>query len=121
MLLLAAALLFLLGLAHSYLGERYLLMRLFRRGNLPALFGGTAFTVGTLRFAWHLTTVAWFGLAFLLVLVAFDALTTARVLYTVAASALLSAAFLIAFTRGRHLSWIVFLAVGVLTLAAIRG
>ena len=35
-LLLAALLIFLTGLAHSYLGERYLLMRLFRRKQLPA-------------------------------------------------------------------------------------
>ena len=69
---LAAALLFLLGLAHSVLGERYLLTRLFRRDNLPKLLGSTAFTVGTLRFVWHLTTLAWYGLATLLLLAARD-------------------------------------------------
>ena len=39
MLSLAAALLVLTGIAHSYLGERYLLMRLFRRDNLPEILG----------------------------------------------------------------------------------
>jgi hypothetical protein len=63
MLVAAAVLMFLLGLAHSVLGERYLLIRLFRRPDLPTLFGGTAFTTQTLRFAWHLTTVIAWGLA----------------------------------------------------------
>ena len=50
----------LLAAAHSYLGERYILIRLFRREDLPKLFGGgTEFTTRTLRFAWHLTSVAW--------------------------------------------------------------
>ena len=47
------------GLAHSYLGERYILTRLFRRTPLPPLFGSDTFTRRTLRFAWHITTVAW--------------------------------------------------------------
>lgn len=57
----AAFLLFLIGVVHSYLGERYILIRLFRRDNLPKLFGSDWFTKRTLRFAWHLTTIAWWG------------------------------------------------------------
>ena len=63
MLVAAASLMILLGLAHSVLGECYLLIRLFRRPDLPKLFGSTAFTTRTLRFAWHLTTVIAWGLA----------------------------------------------------------
>lgn len=59
MLLIAAILVVLTGIAHSYLGERYILVRLFRREGLPRLFGGTAFTVGTLRFA--CTSPRWRG------------------------------------------------------------
>jgi hypothetical protein len=51
------------GLAHSVLGERYVLMRLFRRTDLPKLFRGAELTIRTLRFAWHLTTIAWQGAA----------------------------------------------------------
>lgn len=51
MLYTAAFLIFATGLAHSVLGERYLLARLFQRENLPKLFGGTSLTIGTLRFA----------------------------------------------------------------------
>jgi len=60
MLLLAVILIVLIGVAHSLLGERYILTRLFRRP-LPELFGSDEFTKKTLRFAWHITTVAWFG------------------------------------------------------------
>lgn len=118
MLYLALALLMMTGLAHSYLGERYLLIRLFKRDNLPALLGSTAFTKGTLRFVWHLTTIAWWGLAYLIFIVAQNSLTAPHVLRVIAAVALLSALFPIVFTRGRHLSWIVFLVVGVLLLLA---
>ena len=63
----AAVLLIAIGFAHSYLGERYILIRLFRRDSLPKLFGGTEFTKNTLRFAWHLTSLAWFGFAVILI------------------------------------------------------
>lgn len=118
MLELAAVLIALLGLAHSVLGERYLLTRLFKRDNLPPLFGGTAFTIGTLRFAWHLTTLAWWGLAALVLLAANGEITAAGTLRVVALVALVSASLPLVFTRGRHLSWIVFLAIAGLIFAA---
>lgn len=118
MLLFAAALIFLTGAAHSYLGERYVLIRLFRREDLPQLFGGTAFTVGTLRFAWHLTTVAWWGFAYLAYVASRGPVSTDQMLATLGTVALVSAAFPLYFTRGRHLSWIVFLIVGVLAFLA---
>lgn len=118
MLLTAALLIFLTGCAHSFLGERYILVRLFDRGNLPRLFGGTEFTAGTLRFAWHITTVAWWAIALLLVFASRDALSTATVLYVIAGAALASAVLPIVFTRGKHLSWVVFILVGLLVLAA---
>ena len=69
-IILAVVLAVLVALAHSYLGERYILIRLLRRENLPKLFGGTEFTKSTLRFAWHLTSLAWLGLAAVLVVLA---------------------------------------------------
>jgi len=118
LLLLAAFLIFATGLAHSYLGERYLLTRLFRRDNLPKLLGSTAFTTGTLRFAWHLTTLAWWAFAALLVLAAQGPLSQAAVLQVLAWTALASAQLPLLFTRGRHLSWLVFLAVAALVFAS---
>ena len=113
---LAAILLFLLGLAHSVLGERYILVRLFRRGNLPKLFGGTAFTERTLRFAWHLTTVLWWGFSALLWQAASDHMTQAQVLQVIGYSSLAAAVLPLVITRGRHLSWLALMIVGGIAL-----
>lgn len=112
---LAAVLLGGIGVAHSYLGERFILQRLFDRGNLPPLFGGPAFTRNTLRFAWHLSTIAWWGFAVLLVLLAHPPLETDSVARVIAA--VFGIHFLVALiaSRGRHLSWIVFLLIAGLT------
>ena len=97
------------GAAHSYLGERYILIRLFRRPDLPRLFGSDVFTKRTLRFAWHLTTVAWLGFAATLwILGRGSANAGIRVVSIVF---LLSALLTFVGSRGRHLAWIVFLAI----------
>lgn len=115
----ATILLFALGLAHSVLGERYILVRLFRRDNLPRLFGGTAFTTRTLRFAWHITTVAWWGMAVLLWQAAAGSdLGRSPVLTVLGWTMLLSGVLPLVVTRGRHLSWIVLFLVGGLALWA---
>lgn len=118
MLLIAAILVFLTGLAHSYLGERFILMRLFKRGNLPKLMGGTEFTEGTLRFAWHITTVAWWAIALLLFFAHQGALSPTLTLRVIGFAAIASAALPIYFTRGKHLSWFVFLLVAALIFRA---
>jgi hypothetical protein len=115
MLQLAALLIALLGLAHSILGERYILVRLFRR-DLPKLFGSTEFTRNTLRFAWHLTTVMALGFSALLWQLASSAspqLLASTLGWCFMASGLLP----LILTRGRHLSWVVLFAVGGLCLA----
>ena len=119
-LILALALTLGIGFAHSYLGERYLLVRLFRRDNLPKLFGGTEFTVRTLRFAWHLTTIAWFGLAGVLLLLARPELDRAALGLVVGATFLVHGVVVLVASRGRHLSWPVFLAIGALAVWATR-
>lgn len=114
----ASVLLFALGLAHSSLGERYILVRLFRRTDLPKLLGGTTFTTRTLHFAWHLTTVLAWGLAALLWQLAASCDPLARTLATTIGSTCAIAALLpLVLTRGRHLSWLVLLAVAALAFA----
>jgi hypothetical protein len=110
-LVIAAVLALAVGVAHSWLGERYILMRLFRRQNIPHLFGSDDFTKRTLRFAWHLTTIAWFGAAaFLLILASSPLVASTRLLSRViAATFLASAVIALVGSRGRHLSWVVFL------------
>ena len=114
--LLAAVLALGIGVAHSFLGEKYILIRLFRRGDLPQLFGGTEFTVRTLRFAWHLTSVAWWGAAGLLLLLARGPISSTAVSGVLAAVFLASAGITLIASRGRHLAWPVFLAIGLIAL-----
>lgn len=115
----AAVLALAIGSAHSLLGERYILTRLFRRQEMPRLFGSGEFTKRTLRFAWHLTTVAWFGAAALLLTLApFPLDASARLSSRVVAATFLASS-LVALTgsRGRHLSWMVFLVIAGLVWA----
>lgn len=118
LLYLAAFLALGIGVVHSILGEKYILIRLFRRDDLPQLFGSTDFTVRTIRFAWHLSTLAWWGFGAILILMAHPPLqlsTLGAVIgYTFVAH------FLVAIigSRGKHLSWIVFLVIGVVALSA---
>jgi hypothetical protein len=112
-----------IGIAHSWLGERYIIRRLLRRTDLPALFGDDSFTRQTLRFAWHLTTVAWFGLASVLVML--SGLMVAipvgdGVIFAIAQTFVVSAILALIVTRGRHLSWLVFSIIAALCLLALR-
>lgn len=122
-LLVAATILAATGVLHSWLGERYILIRLFRRSDLPRLFGSDLFTRRTLRFAWHLTSIAWWGFAALLLVLAmqtemgpasWSVVTVVRWVF------LLSALVALVGSRGRHLSWVAFGAVAAsLWLAAL--
>lgn len=112
----AAVLTIAIGVAHSWLGEQYILVRLFRQQNIPHLFGSDDFTKRTLRFAWHLTTVAWCGAAALLLMLAMRPLdvTSLLVCRGIAAIFLVSSIVALIGSRGRHLAWIVFLVIACL-------
>ena len=114
--LLAAALCVALAIAHSYLGERYILIRLFRRTDIPKLFGDTEFTKRTLRFAWHLTSITWLGIAALFFLLAQGALSSDAVAAVLSVVFLISAGVTVVASRGRHLAWPVFLIIGIIAL-----
>lgn len=114
----AGLILFLLGVAHSVLGERYILVRLFRRDNLPRLFGGTSFTIATLRFAWHITTVLWWGFAVLLWHLHGGRADPAFILRVIGVTALAAGLLPLVISRGRHLSWIALFAVAAIALLA---
>jgi len=116
MLQIAAILCFVVGMIHSLLGERYILIRLFRRDNIPHLFGSDDFTKGTLRFVWHITTLAWWGFAYLLwQLSETQEISSQIILYTISTVSLVSGIFSFSFTKGKHLSWLVFLVISGLT------
>ena len=118
MLQLAALLIVVLGLAHSILGERYILVRLFRCSDLPKIFGSADFTVQTLRFAWHITTVAWFGLAALMFSASQGQLSSPGAVRIIGYTAIASGFLPLLLTRGKHLSWLVLFAIGGLALTA---
>ena len=118
-LYLAAFLIVLIGFLHSYLGERYILTRLFRKGSVPRLFGGIEFTTRTLRFAWHLTTVAWLGFAVILVQLANQNFQPEVIGLIIAITFLIHFIVVLVVSRGKHLAWPVFLAIGLSILYAI--
>jgi hypothetical protein len=113
--------------AHSLLGERYVVRRLLRRDDLPRLFGGQEFTRRTIRFAWHLTSIAWVGLGAVLLVLASDTPPPATSLVGDGSNALAARVAGVTFiasavvtataSRFRHLAWIVFLVIGVFALA----
>ena len=115
-LLAAAILSSVLGLAHSYLGERYILVRLFRRDDLPRLLGRADFTKQTLRLAWHVTTVLAFGIAAVLIVLASpDHVSTQTIAQIISITFAFSGLVALLFSRGQHLSWIVFFSIAVLS------
>jgi hypothetical protein len=88
-------------------------VRLLRRENLPRLFGGDQFTKRTLRFAWHLTSIAWLGFAAQLALAA-RATSKESLLHVVALVFAASSLITLVGSRGRHLAWLVFAAIAAL-------
>ena len=115
MLLIGTILLLIIGIIHSYLGEKYLLIRLFRRDDLPKLLGSDWFTKRVLRFAWHLTTIAWLVFDAILYVLSNPSVNVQNeILIIIAVVFALSGAVSLLFTRGKHLSWLFFF-----TIAAI--
>lgn len=118
MLLAASILIVFVAAAHSFLGERYILQRLFRQP-LPPLFGGDDFTKQTLRFAWHITSVLGLGFATLLILIHVGQLSSNAVLYAIGSTFAVVALFPMVATRGKHVSWIAFLVIAGLCFASV--
>jgi hypothetical protein len=121
LILIAICLIIGIALAHSWLGERYIVTRLLRRQDLPKLFGSDTFTKQTIRYAWHLTTIAWLGFAGLLVFLTgfFQSISTTQgILFSIIITFIVSSILSLIFTRSRHLSWIIFLIIVVLCFLA---
>jgi len=118
----AALLAIAIGAIHSILGERYIIRPILRRADLPQLFGDDSFTRQTIRFAWHVTTVAWFGLAAILIVLSGPFISIRvgdGVVFAIALTFLVTTIVALAGSRGRHLSWVVFAAITALCLLAL--
>lgn len=112
----AAILAVTLGIAHSYLGERYILTRLFRVQGLPKLFGDTKFTTRTLRFTWHITTIAWWGFAAIFLQLAHGRASTSSISFAVGITFIATGIITLTISRASHLSWPFFQLIGSIAL-----
>jgi hypothetical protein len=117
--ILCGILLTVIAVLHSLLGEWYLIRPLYQ-ADVPKLFGSRTFARRTIRFVWHLLTIAWAacGLVFLY----WATLEYSRVVVVSArilgVAWLLSSLVSLVVTRGRHwISWVGFLIIGILALA----
>lgn len=108
---LVAATFVLLAVLHSVLGEALLLGPLLR-SPLPRLRMGRWLGARTLRFAWHLTSLAWVALAAAV-------LSPAHVPLVASATLLLSGLVAFVSSRGQHFAWAVFVAGGLVGLDAL--
>ncbi|MCP4551188.1 MAG: hypothetical protein GY834_03905 [Bacteroidetes bacterium] len=103
----AAILLVIIGLIHSFVGEQKLITPLSRQTS-NTVFEEDSLNRPVLRVAWHLTTIAWWGLA----IVIFDLANLSRppqlTVHAMAGTFILTGFSIGVFTRGKHPAWIVF-------------
>ncbi len=119
--ILAFAVTILVGLNHSILGEKFIINPLQNFQNLPPIFGSDLLTKHTLRFAWHLTTVAWFGLASFMFILAIHIEPSTKLIIVIF-FATFAVSFLLSLigSRDRHFSWIMFLSISIFLLLGLR-
>ncbi len=110
----AAALTVFIGIVHSWLGEVRIVTPLVAGPMRAPLMEQSAFARGVVRFAWHITTIAWWGFAAILAGFATGPLGghDRIVLVTIAATFIISGLVTLISSRGRHLAWPIFLAIG---------
>ncbi len=113
----AAVLLVLIGAMHSVLGEILFIRPLIAHESWPVFAEGRTFNERTLRFAWHLTTLAFWAFAALLALYDFPSAIFDVVTGTMLAMAVLTYGV----SRGTHFAWAVFLAIAACTFAFAHG
>jgi hypothetical protein len=121
-LLTAAGLTILGGVLHSLLGERLILSRLATH-TLPETLGSTDFTKRILRLMWHGISVAWWGIAGVLIVLAatpdLDVMGV-RIAAIIGLTFVASSVLSFVHTRGKHFSWGLFLAIAVTIWLGIR-
>jgi len=118
-LLTAALLTVAVSIVHSWIGERRLIGPLLaiepRTGVLKS-----AFLRQVLRHAWHITSLAWTGMAVVLAALAVAPQGEAGriAIIGIGVTFLLHGVAILALSRGRHIAWPAFLAIGALCLFA---
>ncbi|MBI9075957.1 MAG: hypothetical protein JEZ02_11130 [Desulfatibacillum sp.] len=110
LLMTAAILLVAIGLAHSVLGERFLIAPLLADRNMK-IFNKAPLAKNILRFAWHITTVAWWGMAVAVWDLSGKTAVNSLTVYGFVAAFVVTGVMILAWTRGKHVAWIVFFAI----------
>ncbi len=100
---------------HSILGEIKLIRPLVTPSTRAGLLAKSEFARQVLRFAWHLTSIAWIALAGELVVVASGWDARRGALAVVAIAFLATGIVTFAASRGRHLAWPAFLLIAALS------
>src|SRR4051812_28499638 len=98
-----------LAVAHSYLGERLIIAPLLH-ADLSGVLSRERFQKKIIRFAWHLTSVAWLGFAG--VIIGLKRPDSVAFIGTMIAATFIIHAFITAFSsKGKHFAWVLFLLV----------
>lgn len=120
-LLAAASLTAMTGLAHSWLGERLLLGPLLAPATRRGLLRESLYARRILRYAWHLTSIAWWVLAAILAILAPAPLTPpgGGILMALAGGFLVTGLIILVSSRGRHLAWPLFLGLAAASAAGL--
>ncbi len=120
-LLVPGVLLVAIGATHSALGERYLLGPLCAAPHWPATPLGERAAKRILRFAWHLTTLAWAAAGFGVAALAFDGgdLAGNVQLAALTLALLATGAVVYGVSRGAHLAWPAFAAAGLMIVPVL--
>lgn len=105
-----AVVLFMLGIAHSAFGEKLLLIPIAKEKSVD-LFKQKPYMINVMRFAWHITSIAWWGMA----LIIFDFAKVENPLifsvHALAGTFTLTGIIILAFSKGLHPAWFFFLAI----------
>lgn len=95
---------------HSYIGETRLLGQLLAKPDLPALQGSVDYPRSILRWAWHVTSLAWLGFAAIFIVLTQVPFEARQVIGAILVGCLgLSGVIAFAASRGRHPAWVFFL------------
>jgi hypothetical protein len=125
-LLLAAAILLFIGIMHTVLaewkGERRLVRRITQSRLLDSRDAQDLLARRIVRLAWHLTSLAWCGIAAALTYLSFVEQTESlrTVLRILASTFFLHSVLSLVIARGKHASWYMFLIVSVFCFLGTR-
>ncbi|MBY0532990.1 MAG: hypothetical protein K2P86_13560 [Xanthobacteraceae bacterium] len=119
MLWLAAILMIVAGIAHSYLGERGFLPRLLALPNLPPLRKDRGFTERVLRVVWHGLSLYWWSAAIVLAIIAVQPVNPLRAVGLTLSATILLTAIACIYCGWRHPAIVIFAAAAALTTYAV--